>query len=72
MQNGGVLVTDTKRSRGVTDLGMKILKEKHLSFHNSYHPSIKDSKKLEIHLWGFKSEIQARNIPDRLSVQVEN
>lgn len=31
-------------------MGMKILKVKHLSFHNSYHSSIKDSKKLEMHI----------------------
>lgn len=60
---GGALFTEIERSRGVTDLGTKTLKEKYLSLSSFYYSSIKDSKKLDLRIWGFKREIQARDIP---------
>lgn len=48
---------------------MKILRENYLSFHSSCYSSLKDNKKLEMQVWGFKREIQASSILNGLHVK---
>lgn len=67
-RGGGVLFMEIERSRGILDLGVKNLRENYLSFHRFCCFSLKD-KKLEMQVWGFKSEIRASSILNGLPVK---
>lgn len=68
-RGGGVLFMEIQRSRGILDLGVKNLRENYLSFHRFCYSSLKDNKKLEMQVWGFKSEIRASSILNGLPVK---
>lgn len=68
-KGGGVLFMEIERSRGILDLGVKNLRENYLSFHHFCYSSLKDNKKLEMQVWGFKSEIRASSILNGLPVK---